>query len=653
MVLPSVLNGRIYRAAFIPLLFALVVAGFSLTDRPGPLTTSLAPDAFDGARAFGALEGLAARFPDRRPGGAGDQGLAAYMVRDLGGLGGTSGGGFSVAVRHIRAQTIDGERTLTTVIAQRPGTTGAAPIVILAHRDAAGRNRSEIDQQAQLSGTAVLLELARVFAAGETQRTIVLVSTSGGSGGNAGAADFAAHPGGPVDAAIVLGDLAGKFIRGPLLATFSDDPGSAPALLQRTVSEAIAQQAGVAPGGSGELSQLAHLAFPLAAGEQAPLDTHGLPAVLVQTSGEEASTAREPASAGRLEGLGRAVLSAVYALDAGPEVPNEFETGLPIQHKVIPEWALRLLIGALLLPPLLVALDSLARMRRRRRRTQPSGTQSVGLYARAPDRSVGIWTLWTLACALPFLACALFAILLGALGMIGAPYPPVSSTVLPFDGPAVEAVLATALVLLFSWLAWPALMRRLSLPIVPGAEDQAHPTQPASPAAATIGMLLVLSALALVVWAVNPFTALLLVPALHLWLLLASPERGATGRFPPRAVALTVVALGLAPLMLLVAFYANQLELGPGGVAHTALLLLAGGRIGIVGSVLWSVAFGCLAAALLIALVRVPAGGADIGGPDDGLGAHELRVDRSPITRGPLSYAGPGSLGGTESALRR
>ena len=43
---------------------------------------------------------------------------------------------------------------------------------------------------AELSGTAALLELARVFAARETKRTIVLVSTSGGSGGDAGAAQL-------------------------------------------------------------------------------------------------------------------------------------------------------------------------------------------------------------------------------------------------------------------------------------------------------------------------------------------------------------------------------------------------------------------------------------------------------------------------------
>ena len=85
----------------------------------------------------------------------------------------------------FQAQTIDGERTLSTVIAQRPGASGGAPIVIVAHRDAAAPVRSA--PEAELSGTAALLELARVFAARETQRTIILVSTSGGSGGDAGA----------------------------------------------------------------------------------------------------------------------------------------------------------------------------------------------------------------------------------------------------------------------------------------------------------------------------------------------------------------------------------------------------------------------------------------------------------------------------------
>src|SRR5207244_3982334 len=112
--------------------------------------------------------------------------------------------------------------------AQRPGATDSTPIAILAHRDAAGASA-----RAELSGTAALLELARVFAARETKRTIVLVSTSGGSGGDAGAADFAAHARGTFDAAIVLGDLAAAHEREPLVVPHSAALGSAPLALPR------------------------------------------------------------------------------------------------------------------------------------------------------------------------------------------------------------------------------------------------------------------------------------------------------------------------------------------------------------------------------------------------------------------------------------
>jgi hypothetical protein len=139
------------------------------------------------------------------------------------------------------------------------------------------------------------------------------------------------------------------------------------------------------------------------------------------------------------------------------------------------------------------------------------------------------------------------------------------------------------------------------------------------------------------VWASNPYTALLLLPALHLWLLLASPELR-----PGRAGSLGLVALALAPLALVAVFYARQLGLGAGDVAWMMVLALAGGHIGFAGALLWSVALGCAAAALMLA-----ARGFDAV-PEDRPGTSvEVTI------RGPMSYAGPGSLGGTESALRR
>jgi hypothetical protein len=592
-------NWRLYRAAFVPFLFALLIAAFSLTPRALPLTSTLAPDAFSGATALNEARSLAAEFPSRRAGSAGDQALAARISEILKGLGGTAGGGFSVHTHRFQARTIDGERSLTTVIAQRPGSTNASPIVILAHRDALAR-----DSQAEMSGTAALLELARVFATRETRRTIVLVSTSGGSGGDAGAADFAANFTGPLDAAIVVGDLAGTDSHKPFVVPFSDGYGSAPIQLQRTVGAAISQETGADPGAPSTIGQFAHLAFPVAGGEQGPLNAGGLPAVLVQASGERGPAPGEPVSAERLQGLGRAVLSSVDALDTAPDVPHALQTGVLIERQVLPAWAVRLLVGALMLGPLLVAVDALARLRRRK-------------------EPVGRWTLWTLACALPFLLCGLFAYLLGLIGAV--PATPVLPTAAPIDGAATRAVLVVALGLGLAWLLWPALLRRLGLSVRPSSE------------AAGLAMLLVLLAICVVVWAVDPFSALLLLPALHLFLVIASPE------LRPRPLgALALVGVALLPLLLLISFYAHQLGLGPFEVAWTGVLILAGGHVGILGALVWSLALGCLVAGAMLALT----GSAPLPGLDADVGT---RI----TVRGPRSYAGPGSLGGTESALRR
>jgi Peptidase family M28 len=611
------LNGRLYRAAFVPFLLALGVAAFSLGSRPQPLTSTLAPDAFEGAPAYAELQRLARHFSQRRPGSRGDEALARYVASKLEALGGTAGGGFSVHTYHFHGQTIEGERALSTVVAERPGSTSAAPILILAHRDAAGRGA-----RAELSGTAALLELAGVFASRATKRTIVLASTSGGSGGNAGAAQLlselsgigaaTAAGEGPFDAAIVLGDLAGTRTRTPIVVPFSSGLGSAPLELQRTVAAAITQEAGVNPGAPSTLGQLAHLAFPLSLGEQGVLNAGGIPAVLVQAAGERGAAAGEAVSAERLEGFGRAVLSAVDALDSAPDVTEAMQTGLVLQHKTMPAWALRLLVLTLLLPPLAAAVDGLARARRRR-------------------LAVGRWTLWVLSCALPFFSCAVLAYLLGWLGVLGAtPSAPVLPSALGFGGRAATAVVAVALTFALTWLLWGGLIRRLGWDRRP------------DPDVAGLPLVLVLVAVAALAWIGDPLTALLALPAVHLWLALAMPERLDLRPLARRFASLTLVALGLLPLVALIAFYAHQLGLGLGDIGWTGVQLLAAGQVGFGGAILWSLAFGCLAAATMLAVRarQAPAASPDAGGIDVTI-------------RGPVSYAGPGSLGGTESALRR
>ncbi|HEX5225591.1 MAG TPA: M28 family peptidase [Solirubrobacteraceae bacterium] len=596
------LSPRLYRAALVPAAIAVAIASFSLGGRATPLQASFTPDAFEGARALADTRALAAGFPDRRAGGAGDAELAEHIASMLEGLGGTAGGGFSVRELHTEGQTLDGERTLTTVLAQRPGSTSAPAVLIVAHRDAAARG-----SEAEMSGTAALLELARVFAARETKRTVILASTSGGSGGDAGAAALASQIHQPIDAAIVLGDLASARVRRPEVVPYSDALGSAPALLVRTVSDAVAHQTGSSAGAPSLAGQLAHLILPLAPGEQGVLDARGIPAVLVQASGERGPAPGAAISGERLEGLGRAVLNSVDALDSAPDISPAMPSSVVLARKTVPPWAIRLLVAALLLAPALVAVDGLARARRRK-------------------LAVGRWTLWTLSCALPFLSCTLFIYLLSALGVLGGmPGVPPPSGVLGFGGTAATVLVAALLTFALAWLLWAMLVGRLAFGTRPDTD------------VAGLSVVLVLLGVAAVVWVGNPYEALLLVPALHLWLLLASPELRLR-----RSVSLALVLVGLAPLAVIVAFFAHQLSLGVGTLPWSVALLIAGGHIGFGSALLWSVALGGLAAAGMVALA-----------PPRPL--PELRSGRrlEVTIRGPLTYAGPGSLGGTESALRR
>ncbi|HEX5307940.1 MAG TPA: hypothetical protein VFW38_02550 [Solirubrobacteraceae bacterium] len=597
-------DGRIYRAALAPLLLVVVIVGFSLGGPVTPLHSTLAPDAFEGGPAYATLRRLLSAFPDRKPGSEGDRRLAAYIAQSLRSLSGNAGGGFQVSTRSFAATTAEGERTLTEVVALRPGSTGDRPIAIVAHRDAATAGSA-----AELSATAALLELARVFAQSETRRTIVLVSTSGGSEGaaTAGPAD---HLSSTPDAAIVLGDLAGNRAHKPFVLPFAGTAASAPELLQRTLQGAISSEVGTDPGSVGFASQLAHLSLPLAIGEQAPLDAASIPAVTVQVSGVRGPVAGTRVSEARLANFGRAVLSAVYALDEGSDVGQVPSTRLQLGNRALPAWAIRLLVLAALLAPLVTCVDALARLRRRREPLR------AGLA-------------WASCGVVPFAVAALFAIVLGGLGMFAAPSGQLSAAAISADSGVAAALTATAVVLIALLFARPALTRRV------GADAAEHAD------AAGLGAMFLLLAVGLLSWLVNPFAALLLVPATHLGLLAADSR--------PRLLSLPALVLASLPLLALALVYGRELGLGPLALSESVLSALAGGQVGVLAVLLWSVALGSLLS--LFALAFAQQRQEHLSGNDgDGNG---VPAPVEIFTRGPLTYAGPGSLGGTESALRR
>ena len=561
------LDLRIYRAAFVVVALALVVVAFSLHSQQRGLQTTLPPDAFDAGQAMAILDGstgqpgLVARFESRRPGSKADFALADVIARGLARPSGPAA--FQVSRHDFQARTIDGERTLRTVIATRPGTV-SRQIVLVAHRDAAARG-----SRAELSGTAALLELAHVFAGRRTRRTLTLVSTSGGSGGAAGAADAAGRLDGPVDAVIVLGDLAASATRKPWIVPWSDGVGAAPVRLRKTVDIALRDETGQGAGAPRATAQLLRFAFPLTVSEQGVFAAHGMPAVQVGPGGELGARSPDaPVSLARMESFGRAVLRSVTALDAGPNIrPSSPRGDVVLKNQIVPAWAIRLLVGSLLVPPLLAVVDGVFRVRRRREQ---------------PAR----WFLWTLAGALPFLLLWGVAVLMRLTGLIDAPPQP--------------------------------------------APPPAVAVRPAALVAAGVGLLTCIATAA--VWIVNPFAAAFLVLAAHLWVLAVAPEVRVA-----RRGGLVMVTIGLVPLAVAVLAYGFSLHAGPVRLAWMGLLLLAGGHVGILSGVIWSVVAACACGALVVVARR-----------------RAEPSDPSTVrSRGPLTYAGPGSLGGTDSALRR
>ncbi len=443
-----------------------------------------------------------------------------------------------------------------------------------------------------------MIELARALAGQHVQHTLVMASVSGSAGG-AGARRLAQTLPGPIDAVIALGDLAAAHPHGAAVVPWSIGPQVAPPALRNTVASALTAQAGVPAGNFGIAGQLGRLAVPMTLGEQAPFGARGIPAVTLSLISDARSTPGEPLSPDQLTATGRAVLVAVNALDSGPRMPTA-KPYLVLSGKVIPVWAAQLLVLALLVPVMLVAVDGLARARRR-------------------GYSVSSGILRAFSGAVPFLLAGAFAVLARVLGWVDAPPGPVGSGEFPLQGAGVGLVVVVGLVLVIGMPLWAWLQFRRR-----GAQGP-DPAQ-------AVGTLLLLVLVTFALGIVNPFDAILAVPAVHLWMWLLDGELR-----PHPALAVALIVLGLVAPVLILLDYAHALGLGIGELPWNSLLLIAGGAIGPVLVALWCVLAGCTLGVVTLATQKVFS-----PSPEDG-----------PVTvRGPVTYAGPGSLGGTESALR-
>jgi hypothetical protein len=450
-----------------------------------------------------------------------------------------------------------------------------------------------------------------VFEGRATRKTLVLASIDGSTLGEVGAIRLAEELGPPsqVDAVLVMSDLGSRTRRGPFLQPWSNDSGRAAIALQRTAADSIRQELGRSADASGSLGQLARLSFPIGVGAQGPLLERGFDALRISGSGELPPSGNGPVESvdeDTLGTLGRATLRTVTAVDQRARIERGPETYLLAVSQVVPGWALALLAAALLLPAAAVSVDALARARRRRVAVLP-------------------WMRWIGAWAAAFLCALAAAELLALVGATPAPPPaPMPPSDMPLDGSALAVLGGVAAAAIGGWL----MARRLALR---GEPSLADPTDPGAGVALALALVLAGALL----WLVNPCSALIAVPAAHLWTLTAltrpPPARRARG---------LLVLMGALPVLLVWLYHLFALSLDPLESVWYLFLLVTGHSLGLATVLIGCLWLGALGAVLELTY-RTPRERVAPPAP------------RGPPVYGPGRYAGPGSLGGTESALRR
>ncbi|HXR13970.1 MAG TPA: hypothetical protein VN740_04855 [Solirubrobacteraceae bacterium] len=586
------LDLRLYRVTLLPFAILVAIAAFSLHTRPSALTSPPVAQGFSGSEAVNNAATLAEDFPSSAPGSPGDDALADNVAR-----------GLAPCVRQQKVCTVRivsssvattaGTRTIRTVIASRAGS--GPGVVLIADRGGAQRS-----SPGSLAATEILLQLAGLYTNVNLNHPLTLVSTSGGA--SAIAAVAAALPS-DTEAAVVIGDVAHAGA-GPYVVPWSSTGALAPVALRRSVEAAIAPALSRSPVDVSLADQLGRLALPLTTGAQGLLERAGIPAVALGSDGEAATPSGQGAADPAVVGaFGQALLALTRALDQGPALATAPTRDLAFGTQVLGGWAARAVIGALLLSLLGCALDVFARARRRR-------------------AAVGIWLAWVLSCAAPFLLAAIFVAFLGAGGLLpAAPAAAVTPAQLPIGAAGAAALVSVALLFVLAWVLHAVVRGRSRYRGVP------------EPVGAAAALLLAGTAVAALLWIANPYTAALLVVPMHLWLVVLTREHG---RRP--LLGAVFLLISLAPLIAATAIVCAALHVEPLALAWTLMMLIAGGGISAYAILLSSLAAGVfVAAAALLLRTRTPAA--------------DERVEVT--VRGPLSYAGPGSLGGTPSALRR
>ncbi|HEV8236182.1 MAG TPA: hypothetical protein VGP84_16330, partial [Gemmatimonadaceae bacterium] len=175
----GLLAPRLYRAAFAPALFALIVLAFSLQQPARSVEPELSPPGFSAARAEVFANQAIENYGARESGSSQDASLGDLVEARLEAV------GFTATSTSFETTTLNGHRTLANVVGTRPGPSDRR-LLVLASRDGAP---GKLAKNGALE-TGILLELARVLEGRTFDHTIVMASVSGGMDGGLGAAEL-------------------------------------------------------------------------------------------------------------------------------------------------------------------------------------------------------------------------------------------------------------------------------------------------------------------------------------------------------------------------------------------------------------------------------------------------------------------------------
>ncbi len=538
------------------LLLAALIAAFSLQQQPDPFTGDIPPDAFDAETGARLTTVLASTYPERRAGSSGDHALADRVADLLRNAMPTA----EIRTDEFTAATPDGKRQLRNVSATLLGQPGPE-IVVVAHRDAL-----EPGSVAELTATGALLTLARTAGQSRFDRTIRFVSTTGASGGGlSGATRLARELPPSVEAVLVLGDMSGGRDRAPEVVPWSNSRQAAPLRLQRTVEEALRAEALTPTPTTGLWTQLVHRGLPATVGEQGELNQSGAPAVLLSAGG----TTRPPSDAridpAGFSAYGRSALRSLRALDSPEANVGPQLSGFIVAGQVMPAWAMRILILAIVVPVL-------------------GGAVIVILTLLRDRHPLAGGMAWTAACVSGPLVAGLLVIGLGRVGAVGPAVPA------PFAGGAAPATTWAWVLVAFLVLLLVAAIAVARPHLTRGVAGRPRPSRIA--VATGVFALMLVVTLLLVLW--NPPAGLLVLPALVAWPAAIAPVP-VTSPLHRAGLTLLGAALPLAALGTI----ASNLDLPVAQIPWWLVLLVAGGHITPLSLLLSSLIAGAMIATVL------------------------------------------------------